>query len=151
MLFQIFDYLRTFQNWIITEISWFQSIIYYTTSCILSALFTASKKTSNARIILFTSQSLNVVLERIFVQYYNNIADQINIDRVNLSYYVWLVRKITILICITSLLYSYFSYKDEHFENFKLLKSIESRLRSLPEINISSTTPSLISELLYSD
>ena len=94
---------------------------------------------------------MNVVLERIFVQYYNNIADQINIDRVNLSYYVWLVRKITILICITSLLYSYFSYKDEHFENFKLLKSIESRLRSLPEINISSTTPSLISELLYSD
>lgn len=140
MLFQIFAYLKTFQNWIISEVSWFQSIIYYTVGCILSALFSASKKTANSRIILFTTQSLNVIIERMLVQYYNNIPDYINEDKVNLVYSVWLVRKTAIAICIFSLFYAYCSHRDEHFENFKLLQRIENRLNSLEITQVSQTS-----------
>ncbi|XP_031784980.1 uncharacterized protein LOC100119657 [Nasonia vitripennis] len=143
LLFQIFAYLRTFQNWIISEVSWFQSIIYYTVACILSALFSASKKTANSRIILFTTQSLNVIIERMLVQYYNNIPDHINEDKVNLVYSIWLVRKAAIAICIFSLFYSYCSHRDNHFENFKLLQRIENRLDSLENITQVSQTSSI--------
>ncbi|XP_023247085.1 uncharacterized protein LOC106645046, partial [Copidosoma floridanum] len=143
LLFQIFAYLKTFQNWIISEVSWFQSIIYYTVSCIVSALFTASKKTTNARIVLFVTLSFNVIIERILVQYYNNIPDIMSDDKIDLIYSIWFVRKICICVCIFSLLYNYFSYKDEQIENFKALKRIEDRLDSLHNVSLVTETPAI--------
>lgn len=72
-MYEIFSYFRSFQNWIVGEVSWFQSIIYYITSCILCALFSSSKKTIDARFTLFSILSLNIVAERMLVQYYNNM------------------------------------------------------------------------------
>ncbi|XP_058801858.1 uncharacterized protein LOC131670350 [Phymastichus coffea] len=143
LLFQIFGYLRTFQNWIISEVSWFQSIIYYTVSCILSALFSASKKTANARVILFATQSLNVIIERMLVQYYDNIPEHLNNDKINLVASIWLVRKTTLIICICSLLYHYCSHKDELVENYKVLQRIENRLDSIQYITGISKTSAI--------
>lgn len=149
LLFQIFAYLRTFQNWIVSEVSWFQSIIYYTVSCILSALFSASKKTSNARIVLFTSLSLNVIIERMIVQYYDNISNQMSETKVDLVTSIWVVRKTALAICFVTLLYTYWSYKDEHFENFKVLKRIENRLDSLENISPILGTNAISKFLFY--
>lgn len=143
LLFEIFAYLRTFQNWIISEVSWFQSIIYYTISCILSALFSASKKTANARITLFITQSLNVIIERMIVQYHNNIPDHINEDKVNLMCSIWLVRKAALTVCILSLFYTYCSYRDEYLENYKVLQRIENRLDSIQNNIHITETPSI--------
>ncbi|KAJ8674517.1 hypothetical protein QAD02_005779 [Eretmocerus hayati] len=143
LLFQIFAYLRTFQNWIISEVSWFQSVIYYTVSCVLSALFSASKKTANARVVLFTTQSLNVILERMMVQYYDNTSTQLNENKIDLVYSIWFVRKMALMICVTSLIYTYFSHRDETLENLKLLQRIENRLDSLQDITMISETPSI--------
>ena len=82
MLFQIFSYIRTFQNWIIGEVSWLQSILYYIVTCILSALFSASKKTADARISLFTILSFNVVIERMLVKYCTTNENEFHEDKV---------------------------------------------------------------------
>lgn len=84
LLYEIFSYIRTFQSWILGEVSWFQSIIFYTVSCILCALFSSSKRTVDARVTLFTILSLNIVAERILVQYYDKIIPQSPDDKVTL-------------------------------------------------------------------
>lgn len=85
LLYEIFSYIRTFQSWIIGEVSWFQSIIFYTVSCIICALFSSSRRTADARITLFSILSLNIVAERILVQYYDKIIPQLPDDKVMLQ------------------------------------------------------------------
>lgn len=82
LLFQIFSYIRTFQNWIIGEVSWFQSILYYIISCIFAALFSATKKTLNSRISLFTILSFNIIIERMLVKFYANDENNFHDDKV---------------------------------------------------------------------
>lgn len=85
LLYEIFSYIRTFQNWIIGEVSWFQSIIYYTISCILCALFSSVKRTADARVALFTILSLNITIERMLVQYYDNTMHHSRHDKVKVK------------------------------------------------------------------
>lgn len=74
LLYEIFSYMRAFQNWVLSEVSWFQSIAYYTVACIVCALLSSSKRTSEARISLFTILSLNVTAERMLVRYVVNYS-----------------------------------------------------------------------------
>ncbi|XP_012280222.1 uncharacterized protein LOC105699653 [Orussus abietinus] len=135
LLYQIFSYLRTFQTWVIDEVSWFQSIIYYTVSCILCALFSSSKKTADARFLLFTILSLNVVIERMLVQYYNNLKTTVIDNEFQLTEITWMFRKGALCLCFVMLLYTYCFYKDEQIENCKTLHRIECQLNSLYEVS----------------
>ncbi|KAK0173475.1 hypothetical protein PV328_006665 [Microctonus aethiopoides] len=131
LLYEIFSYIRAFQDWVIGEVSWFQSIIYYTVACILCALFSSSKRTADARIALFTVLSLNVIIERMLVQYnINTITPE---DKIHLVHCTWCLRKCILLLCLGILLYSYYIYQDELVENHKVLKRIERQLQSLQE------------------
>ncbi|XP_053974431.1 uncharacterized protein LOC128874113 isoform X1 [Hylaeus volcanicus] len=134
LLFEIFSYLRTFQDWILGEISWFQSIMYYTVSCILCALFSSSKRTVDARITLFTILSVNVIVERMLVQYYSNNTSHSNNSKENLINTTWMYRKIALILCAISLFCTYYFYKDEQVENHKVLKRIEHRLNTIQEV-----------------
>ncbi|CAL1674791.1 unnamed protein product [Lasius platythorax] len=128
LLYEIFSYIRTFQSWIIGEVSWLQSIIFYTVSCILCALFSSSKRTVNARVTLFSILSLNIVAERILVQYYNKIVSQSPDDKAQLLSTTWLYRKIALILCAITLFYTYYYYKDRQLENYKTLQRIEQQL-----------------------
>nr|XP_034196618.1 uncharacterized protein LOC117612052 [Osmia lignaria] len=133
LLYQIFSYIRTFQDWIIGEVSWFQSIMYYTIGCILCALFSSSKRTVDARITLFTILSLNVIIERMLVKYYDNVVHHPN-DKENLISTTWMYRKIALTLCAVTLLLTYYYYKDEQIENYKALKRIEHQLNTIQEV-----------------
>ncbi|XP_071570208.1 uncharacterized protein [Temnothorax nylanderi] len=128
LLYEIFSYIRTFQSWIIGEVSWFQSIIFYTVSCILCALFSSSKRTVDARVALFSILSLNIVAERILVQYYDKIIPQSPDDKTHLLSTTWLYRKIALTLCATTLFCTYYYYKDGQLENHKALQRIEQQL-----------------------
>ncbi|XP_057324046.1 uncharacterized protein LOC130666794 [Microplitis mediator] len=131
LLNEIFSYMRAFQDWIVGEVSWFQSIVYYTIACIICALFSSSKRTADARITLFVLLSVNVTVERMLVQYNINVMSPE--DKIQLAYYTWGLRKIVLLLCMSILLYSYYSYRDEYMENHKVLRRIEKKLHSLQE------------------
>ncbi|KAK1131622.1 hypothetical protein K0M31_017913 [Melipona bicolor] len=139
LLLQIFSYFRTFQSWIIGEISWFQSIIYYTVSCILCALFSSSKRTMDARVTLFTILSLNVIGERMLVQYYNNMYHSNDDNKDSLVNTVWMCRKIALTFCAITLVCTYFYYRDEQVENYKALKRIEHQLNTIQKVTSIST------------
>ncbi|XP_043253220.1 uncharacterized protein LOC122397846 [Colletes gigas] len=139
LLFEIFSYLRTFQNWILGEISWFQSIMYYTGSCILCALFSSSKRTVDARIMLFTILSINVIVERMLVQYYNNTSHS-DSNKENLVNATWMYRKLALTMCAISLFCTYYYYKDEQVENHKVLRRIEHQLNTIQEITSNNNT-----------
>lgn len=128
LLYEIFSYIRTFQNWIIGEVSWFQSIIFYTVSCILCALFSSSKRTVDARVTLFSILSLNIVIERILVQYYSRTVPQSPDNKAQLLSTTWLYRKIALILCAITLICTYYYYKDKHLENCKTLQRIEQQL-----------------------
>ncbi|XP_043280596.1 uncharacterized protein [Venturia canescens] len=128
LLYEIFSYMRTFQNWILSEVSWFQSIAYYTVACIICALLSSSKRTAEARISLFTILSLNVTAERMLVCYIVNHSPDDKIELVNMS---WYFRKIGLVLCIFTLVYTYYSYNDNNFENYKILRRIDDRLNHI--------------------
>ncbi|XP_046482796.1 uncharacterized protein [Neodiprion pinetum] len=132
LLHQIFSHVHVFQNWIVGEVSWFQSIIFYTVGCILCGLFTSSKRTADARITVFVALSLNVVVERLLVQYYNkgNSDDA----KIELSHITWIFRKIVLTFCTVTLIFTSFLYRDEQLENSKTLKRIEYQLKSLHDL-----------------
>ncbi|XP_078049150.1 uncharacterized protein LOC144476296 [Augochlora pura] len=144
LLFEIFSYLRTFQNWIIGEVSWFQSIMYYTISCILCALFSSSRRTVDARITLFTILSMNVIVERMLVQYYGKTMFSDEDSKENLVSTTWMYRKMALTLCAVILFCTYYHYKDEQVENYKALKRIEHQLSTIQEItSISNTNHSI--------
>ena len=134
LLFEIFSYLRTFQNWIIGEVSWFQSIVYYAVSCILCALFSSSKKTVDARMTLFTILSVNVIVERMLVQYYDKVMSHSIDNKESLVNTTWMYRKVALSLCAVTLFCTYYYYKDEQIENYKALKRIENQLSTIQEI-----------------
>lgn len=140
LLYEIFSYLHTFQNWIMGEVSWFQSIIFYTVSCILCALFSSSRRTVNARVTLFTILSLNIVAERILVQYYNKIVPQSPDDKAQLLNTTWLYRKIALLLCAITLFCTYYYYKDRQLENYKTLQRIEQQLNIIQQTAVISNS-----------
>ncbi|XP_017794427.1 PREDICTED: uncharacterized protein LOC108575998 [Habropoda laboriosa] len=133
LLIQIFSYLRSFQNWIIGEVSWFQSIMYYTISCILCAMFSSSRRTMDARIILFTILSINIVAERMLVQYYDNVTYHSGDNKETLVRTTWMYRKVALTLCAIVLFCTYYLYKDEQVENYKALKRIEQQLNTIQE------------------
>jgi len=146
LLYEIFSYIRTFQSWIIGEVSWFQSIIFYTVSCIICALFSSSRRTADARITLFSILSLNIVAERILVQYYDKIIPQSPDDKTHLLSTTWLYRKIALTLCAIILFCTYYCYKDGQLENYKALQRIEQQL----DIIQKTTTISNIEPIRYS-
>ncbi|XP_063995272.1 uncharacterized protein LOC135172809 isoform X2 [Diachasmimorpha longicaudata] len=133
LLYEIFSYMRAFQDWIVGEVSWFQSIAYFTVTCIICALFSASKRTAEARVTLFTILSMNVILERMFVQYKHNMKTVSPDDAIQIVLFTWWLRKGALLLCIATLFHSYLTYRDETHENYAALKRIEKQLHTLQE------------------
>lgn len=134
LLYEIFSYIRTFQEWIIGEVSWLQSILFYTIACIICGLFSSSKKTADARMTLFTILSINVTLERMLIQYsYNSYDSESQSDKIQIIYTTWWLRKVALILCLIVLVYTYYSYRDEQLENHKVLRRIEKKLHSLED------------------
>ncbi|XP_020299625.1 uncharacterized protein LOC109863648 isoform X2 [Pseudomyrmex gracilis] len=146
LLYEIFSYIRTFQSWIIGEVSWFQSIIFYTVSCIVCALFSSSKRTADARVALFTILSLNVVAERILVNYYDSIVHQSPEVKAQLLSTTWFYRKVALTLCAITLFCTYYFYRDKQMENYKALRRIEHQLDVIQKL----TTISNIEPVRYS-
>lgn len=131
LLYEIFSYIHTFQNWIVGEVSWFQSIMYYAISCILFAIFTSPRRTANARVTLFTILSLNIIIERMLVQYYHKTMHPPTDNTIKMVHLTWSLRKISLTLCAITLLCAYYYYKDREMESFHALRRIEYRLNKL--------------------
>ncbi|KAG7200013.1 hypothetical protein KM043_014433 [Ampulex compressa] len=108
-------------------------------SMILDFKIGSLKRTVDARLTLFAILSLNVVVERMLVQYYDNINHGSMESKENLLNTTWLYRKISLMLCTLTLVCTYYCYKDEQIETYKALQRIEHHLTDIQKVTSNYT------------
>lgn len=116
--------IKSLQSWLVGEISWFSSIIFYCVCLLSSLILTSTKRTNSARLPLFIFIILSIFIE----SFVSSLLDKSeNPQNFNLEYYfyIWCYRKIFLFISLLFIAASVYLYKDYVVENNSLLKDIQ--------------------------
>ena len=71
MILEVFDKVSVLQSIVLGEFTGFYSMIFYALSVIICYFVTSTPRTSGARFWLFGIMTINIVLERLIVMYYD--------------------------------------------------------------------------------
>lgn len=125
--------LGSLQSWLVGEISWLDLIMFYTTSSILFALFTSTKRTVGARLPILFLFVTNAFFERLIYSYMAVLLQngEVHVVQTELSKYVWWCRKFFVALSLLVLACTTYFYKDMEYENNALLKKIHEQNVSL--------------------
>ena len=69
LIFEVFDRVSRLQNLVISEVNWLYTVVFYGTCLLVIYIVTATKRTADARLVLFVILSLNFAIERIVCNY----------------------------------------------------------------------------------
>lgn len=130
----LFNQLSTLQSWAVGELSWLNSVIFYSSAAILSCLFTSMSRTQRARLPLLLIFTLNYGLEQYCCYILNEESESVVETSANLRSWVWFFRKAAIVICFVVWLRIAFSYCDYNAENYKILVQMRQQHLELREI-----------------
>jgi hypothetical protein len=126
MLFEVFDRLTSLQAWAIGEISWLNTVVFYSSSMIVMYVVTATQRTQDARIWVFLIVTFNAVIERVFVnQFLQSSTDQPEMCNQNLYWWIWQCRKVMLSICAIWIAIAIYQYCDYNVVNHQLLLKIQ--------------------------
>lgn len=129
ILFEVFDRLTSLQAWAIGEISWFDTIVFYVSSIIISYVVTATPRTQGARIWIFLIITVNAVIERIVVrQFLQDDVEQLN---KTLYWWIWQCRKVMLTVCVVWIGVTIYQYCDYNTVNHQLLIQIQKQNREV--------------------
>ncbi|XP_050502986.1 uncharacterized protein LOC126882222 [Diabrotica virgifera virgifera] len=127
--------ISNFQSWIVREMSWFDSVIFYTVSVVLSFICTSSSRTSASRLIIFFLQFLNFLSERIICSIYIFISDKDTSNLYSKVYsYIWFSRYVFISISVFLLVYFAVNHKSYVQQQFEILLSIQKQNSNILKI-----------------
>ena len=150
LIFSIFDRVGQLQSLVVSEVSWFYTIIFYVGCLLLVYLTTATRRTGDARIPLIILLTVNFCVERaicaaslygmegnvesssvesgeggatmyLFAESRFSLQDLPQV----ISYRIWMARKISIVFAIVVLTYFGYAFKDYNVMNNKLLQDIQ--------------------------
>lgn len=128
--------IARFQTWVIGEVSWFDSIVFYFISGFFIFVVTTIQRTANARLPLLLILFTNLVFER-FICYFL-ITDHALIDTKilyeDIYSYIWLCRYFFIFVLIFYLIYHSCHYRDIILENNNFLQGINSQNNKILEV-----------------
>ncbi|KAL0269318.1 UNVERIFIED_CONTAM: hypothetical protein PYX00_007099 [Menopon gallinae] len=105
LLFELFEKLTLLRSWVMVEMSWINSLLFYMSAMIIGYLFTSLPSTRNAR------------------GYIQNIV-----------YWIWFIRKFFVVFSIIILIYCAAVYCDYNIVNHKLLVEIKNQNKKLLSI-----------------
>ena len=151
MLFEVFDRLSKLQNLILGEVSGFYSLIFYPTAFLTVYLLTSTSRTASARFWLFVIFICSLGFERLVVSITISDSsslpgDMASVFSIQLFYFmqlflirfvfvyvlqeeihcrVWIIRRITILLCVFLLGYTAYKFQDYNIINNQLLLEIQ--------------------------
>ncbi|XP_044252316.1 uncharacterized protein LOC123003563 [Tribolium madens] len=128
--------IAKFQTWVIGEVSWFDSILFYVISGLFIIIFTTIKRTASARLPLLLILCTNLVIER-FICYILISDDSLVDTRIlydDIYSYVWYCRYFFIFVLVFYLLYHSYNYKDMMLENIKFLQMISKQNAKIIEM-----------------
>lgn len=113
------------QNWLIGEISWFDSIVFYVVATFVVLILTATRRTNSARTIILCLLSANIFVERLIARRVaSNSAQYASFLYKEYYAYVWYSRYFFIVLSIVMLCISAYRFKDYVVENHALLKKL---------------------------
>ena len=69
LIFEVFDRVSRLQNLVVSEVNWLYTVVFYGACLVVIYIVTATKRTADARIILFIILSINLCMERIVCNY----------------------------------------------------------------------------------
>jgi hypothetical protein len=122
ILFEVFDKLASLQAWAIGEVSWFDTVVFYISSIIVSYVVTATPRTQEARIWIFLIITVNAVIERTVVhQFLQEDVEHLN---KTLYWWIWQCRKVMLIVCVVWLGIAVYQYCDYNAVNHRLLIQI---------------------------
>ncbi|XP_072382064.1 uncharacterized protein [Diabrotica undecimpunctata] len=135
--------ITNFQSWIIREMSWFDSVIFYTVSIVLSFICTASYRTSASRLIIFFLQFLNFLTERIICSIYVFISGRDTSNLYSKVYsYIWFSRYVFISFSVFLLVYFAVRHKNYVKQQFEILLSVQKQNSNI--LKILQSNPKLL-------
>ena len=133
MIFSIFDRVSKLQSLLLSEVSWLYTVLFYAGCLVAVYLATATKRTGDARLWLFTIFCANFIMERLIcnLTLESNKTDIFEIYMTDesspqaiLHFRIWLSRKVSILASLVVLLFKALTFKDYNVINYELLQDI---------------------------
>lgn len=128
MIFEIFERLSKLQNLVVNEVSWLYSVVFYGSCLLVVYLGTATKRTSDARLLLYCVLSLNFLMERLVCNFsLQNGSEPIgDVEDLPETIYfrIWLMRKLAVFLCVCLTGYVAVNYVDYNKVNNKILEDI---------------------------
>ncbi|XP_059092170.1 uncharacterized protein LOC131887571 [Tigriopus californicus] len=129
MIFEIFERLSNkLQNLVVNEVSWLYSVVFYGSCLLVVYLGTATRRTSDARLLLYCVLSLNFLMDRLVC----NLSLQDGSEPVGdiedlpetIYFRIWLMRKLVVFLCVCLTGYVAVNYVDYNVVNNKILEDI---------------------------
>ncbi|KAI4456873.1 protein gamete expressed 1 [Holotrichia oblita] len=137
--------ISNLQSWLLGEISWFDTLVFYIVSSLFVIFFTSVPRTNAARLIMLTILTLNTFIERLVCYLLTNqFPNDIKEIQADYYFYIWCSRYICMFINVIILIMTAISYKNAVLLNMELLNNIYDRI-----INISKKIDFLESKSTY--
>lgn len=127
--------LSGLQSWLIGEISWFDSLVFYFAGTIIIFILTSTARTASMRLPLLFILLINISLERVICDWVSYKVDQTEIHLVQqeMFNYIWWCRQCTITIGAIIIVLQFYFYKDYIAANNALLLNIQEQNISIQE------------------
>lgn len=124
------------QNWLISEMSWFDTILFYILSLTFVFIFTSLRSSSGSRLPVLIILFSGVLSERFICQLFLafNRNENANNSHGLLMTCIWCFRYTIVSLCVLIIIYTIFSYKNYEILNNKLLIEIRSQNEKLIQL-----------------
>ncbi|CAH0563656.1 unnamed protein product [Brassicogethes aeneus] len=128
--------LSRLQTWIVGEISWIDSIIFYISAILFILLLTSTKRTSESRLTLFLLVFLNFASERFLCVFVRYFYSEPNIDVFYIHIYnsVWYLRYCMVFLSVVVFAYKFYHHKDLTEQNNDLLRKLSKKNDNILEM-----------------
>lgn len=126
--------LNNLQSWLLGELSWFDTLIFYIVSSLFVMFFTSVSRTNNARLLMLCILTSNTFIERLICYVMSRkFPDDIREVHNDYYIYIWISRYICIFINVVILILTAIFHKDVDLLNNKLLTNMHNKIISLSE------------------
>ncbi|KAK5641109.1 hypothetical protein RI129_009656 [Pyrocoelia pectoralis] len=117
--------MKSLQSWLIGELSWIDTIIFYIVTSIFIIVLTSTDRTSSARFPLWVLLILTIIIERlIYFHVLNSYDKQVQDLHLIISKYVEWIRKTFYFVALCVLFHSASYYRNLNQINNRLLQEI---------------------------
>lgn len=115
------------QNWLISEMAWFDSILFYVISLFFVFIFTSFRNTKSCRLPLFMLLLVGILSERFCCKLFLAFSSEDNTNNLHvlLMKLIWFLRYTLVALCIITVLFAIYGYKDYQKINNRLLQEIQ--------------------------